>query len=96
MVVFLAMAGSIYQNLALQKVGLALPSLDKTDITNLVAGTSSLTYKDLSETEKALVKPLITDAMSSVWLLFLVAGVFSLVITPFLGVSHFPNHPVLE
>ncbi|KAJ6124924.1 hypothetical protein N7471_012241 [Penicillium samsonianum] len=85
MVVFLAMAGSIYQNLALQKVGLALPSLDKTDITNLVAGTSSLTYKDLSETEKALVKPLITDAMSSVWLLFLVAGVFSLVITPFLG-----------
>ncbi|THC91405.1 hypothetical protein EYZ11_009134 [Aspergillus tanneri] len=81
MVIFLAMAGSIYQNLALQKVTQAMPALSAADITNLVAGTSSRTYKALSESERALVTPQITEAMSNVWL-FLVAGTLSFVLTP--------------
>ncbi|KAB8069922.1 major facilitator superfamily domain-containing protein [Aspergillus leporis] len=85
MVVFLAMAGSIYQNLALQKVAQAMPALNAADITNLIAGTSSRTYKALSEGERALVTPQITDAMSNVWLFFLVAGILSFVLTPPLG-----------
>lgn len=87
MVIFLAMAGSIYQNLALQKVTQAMPSLSATEITNLVAGTSSRTYKELSESERALVTPQITEAMSNVWLFFLVAGIMSFVLTPPLWVS---------
>ncbi|KAE8423264.1 major facilitator superfamily-domain-containing protein [Aspergillus pseudocaelatus] len=85
MVIFLAMAGSIYQNLALQKVAQTMPALSAADITNLVAGTSSRAYKALSEEERALVTPQITDAMSNVWLFFLVAGILSFVLTPPLG-----------
>lgn len=81
------MAGSIYQNLALQKVAHAVPALGAADITNLVAGTSSRTYKALSESERALVTPQITEAMSNVWLFFLVAGILSFVLTPQLWVS---------
>lgn len=88
MVIFLAMAGSIYQNLALQKVTEAMPALSAADITNLIAGTSSRTYKALSESERALVTPQITEAMSNVWLFFLVAGILSFVLTPPLWVSH--------
>ncbi|KAL5356460.1 major facilitator superfamily domain-containing protein [Aspergillus floccosus] len=84
MVIFLAMAGSIYQNLALQKVTQAMPALSAAQITNLVAGTSSRTYKALSESERALVTPQITEAMSNVWLFFLVAGIMSFVLTPLL------------
>ncbi|KAJ5233193.1 Efflux pump dep3 [Penicillium chermesinum] len=84
MVIFLAMAGSIYQNLALQKVARAVPTLSVADITNLVAGTSSRAYKALSESERALVTPQITEAMSNVWLFFLVAGILSFVLAPHL------------
>lgn len=80
------MAGSIYQNLALQKVARAMPTLSAYDITNLV-GTSSRTYKALSELERILVAPKITKAMSNVWLLFLVAGILSFILTPPLWVS---------
>ncbi|CAI7590854.1 unnamed protein product [Penicillium viridicatum] len=85
MVIFLAMCGSIYQNTALQKVSQAMPKLSAADISNLVAGTSSRTYTALSESERALVAPQITDAMSNVWLFFLVAGILSFVLTPSLG-----------
>lgn len=90
MVIFLAICGSIYQNTALQKVSQAMPKLSAADISNLVAGTSSRTYKALSESERALVAPQITDAMSNVWLFFLVAGILSFVLTPPLGVSFSP------
>ncbi|KAE8314706.1 major facilitator superfamily domain-containing protein [Aspergillus transmontanensis] len=85
MVIFLTMAGSIYQNLALQKVTQAMPALGAADITNLVAGTSSRTYQALSGEERDLVTPQITDAMRNIWLLFLVAGIVSFVLTLGLG-----------
>ncbi|KAB8209760.1 major facilitator superfamily domain-containing protein [Aspergillus parasiticus] len=85
MVIFLAMAGSIYQNLALQKVAQAMPALSAANITNLVAGTSSRTYQALSGEERDLVTPQITDAMRNIWLFFLVAGIVSFVLTLGLG-----------
>ncbi|KAE8347844.1 hypothetical protein BDV24DRAFT_157322 [Aspergillus arachidicola] len=85
MVIFLAMAGSIYQNLTLQKVTQAMPALSAADITNLVAGTSSRTYQALSGEERDLVTPQITDAMKNVWWFFLVAGILSFVLTLGLG-----------
>ncbi|KAK6812865.1 hypothetical protein RU639_011340 [Aspergillus parasiticus] len=85
MVIFLAMAGSIYQNLALQKVTQAMPALSAANITNLVAGTSSRTYQALSGEERDLVTPQITDAMRNIWLFFLVAGIVSFVLTLGLG-----------
>lgn len=87
MVLFLAIAGTLYQNLSLQKIGKALPSLIAADITNLIAGTSSQTYKELLLREEDFVTLAVTDAMGNVWLFFLVAGALNLVLAMFLGVS---------
>ncbi|KUL81821.1 hypothetical protein ZTR_09062 [Talaromyces verruculosus] len=70
-VIFLAMVGSIYQNPALQKVSEAMPALSAADITKLIAGTSSQTYKALSESERALVTPEITEAIKQCVVVFL-------------------------
>ena len=90
MIIFLAMCGSIYQNIALQKVSQAIPKLSTAYVSNLVAGTISRAYKALSESERVLVAPQITDALSNVWLFFLVAGILSFVLTLPLGVSFSP------
>lgn len=57
------------------------------DITDLIIGTSSRTYKALSEEKKELVTPQITEAMSYIWLFFLVATALSFLLAPPLGVS---------
>jgi beta-lactamase regulating signal transducer with metallopeptidase domain len=87
MVTFLSAANCIYQNLALQKVSRSLPDMHAADITDLIAGTSSRTYKALSEEKKELVTPQIMDAMSYVWLFFLVAAALSFLLASPLGVS---------
>jgi beta-lactamase regulating signal transducer with metallopeptidase domain len=71
----------------MQKVSRILPDMHTADITDLIAGTSSRTYKALSEEKKELVTPQITDAMSYVWLFFLVAAALSFLLAPPLGVS---------
>lgn len=86
MTVFLAVAGTLYQNLSLRKIAPVQPNASPAQIADLIAGVNSRTYKDLSETDKGLVIPQITEAMSSLWLLFLVGGALSLVLSIFLGV----------
>lgn len=87
MVIFLSVASSIYQNLSLQKIGQVLPGLSASEITNLIAGTSSRSYQVLTDEVKELVIPQIMDAMRNVWLFFLVAATLSFLVSPFLGVS---------
>jgi hypothetical protein len=87
MVTFLAVVNCIYQNLAMRKVSQVLPEMDAAEIKDLIAGTSSQTYKALSEEMKGRVTPQITDAMSYVWLFFLVAATCSFLLSPPLGVS---------
>lgn len=87
MTVFLAISGTLYQNYSLMKIAPALPNASPAEIANLIAGTSSQTYKNLSAEAKALVIPQITDAMRNIWLFFLVGAALSFVLSGFLGVS---------
>lgn len=86
MVLFLAIAGSVYQNTALNRVLRVLPERSRAEITELIAGASSDAFKRLSESEKNVVIPQITSAMGNVWLLFIVAGALSFVASLGIGV----------
>ncbi|KAK1765886.1 major facilitator superfamily domain-containing protein [Phialemonium atrogriseum] len=85
MVLFLAISGSIFQNTAVQKIGSALPNASPAEIMQLMTGTSSAVYMDLFESDKRVVIPQITDAMSNVWFMFLVAAALSFVCSLPLG-----------
>ncbi|KAH6873340.1 major facilitator superfamily-domain-containing protein [Alternaria rosae] len=79
MVLFLAISGSLFHNIAVDRVGKALPEISPTEIGNLIAGSSSKAFQALSDEEKALVIPEIASAMTSIWAFFLVASALSLV-----------------
>jgi MFS family permease len=79
MVCFLAISGSLFHNIAVEKVGKALPEVASAEIGNLIAGSSSKAFRRLSEAEKALVIPEVASAMSSVWTFFLAAAVLSVI-----------------
>ncbi|CAN9210313.1 unnamed protein product [Alternaria alternata] len=79
MVCFLAISGSLFHNIAVEKVGKALPEVASAEIGNLIAGSSSKAFRRLSEAEKALVIPEIASAMSSVWTFFLAAAALSVI-----------------
>ncbi|WQF87797.1 Putative major facilitator superfamily, MFS transporter superfamily [Colletotrichum destructivum] len=79
MVLFLAISGSLFHNLAVDKVGKALPDVSPTEIGNLIAGSSSSAFQTLTDAEKALVIPEIANAMTSIWAFFLAAAALSVV-----------------
>nr|D2E9W8.1 RecName: Full=Efflux pump DEP3; AltName: Full=Depudecin biosynthesis cluster protein 3 [Alternaria brassicicola]ACZ57546.1 predicted MFS transporter [Alternaria brassicicola] len=79
MVLFLAISGSLFHNVAVDKVGKALPDVSHTEIANLIAGSSSKAFQALSDTEKALVIPEIASAMTTIWAFFLAAAALSVV-----------------
>ncbi|KAI1132338.1 major facilitator superfamily-domain-containing protein [Nemania abortiva] len=81
MVLFLAIAGSMFHNLAVQNVGAVLPDVAQSDIGDLIAGTSSATFQMLSDADKAAVVPQIADALTGVWIFFLAAAALSFVFT---------------
>ncbi|KAF4336889.1 ABC transporter [Fusarium beomiforme] len=91
MVLFLAISGSLFHNIAVDKVGKALPTASEADIGNLIAGTSSAVFRALSENEKALVIPEIANAMRGIWAFFMTAAALSFVcacplVVPFFGI----------
>ncbi|KAH7246518.1 major facilitator superfamily-domain-containing protein [Fusarium tricinctum] len=79
MVLFLAISGSLFHNVAVEKVGIALPGTSEAEIGTLIAGISSTAFKALSEDDKALVIIEITSAMKSIWAFFMAAAAFSFV-----------------
>ncbi|RYC62530.1 hypothetical protein CHU98_g3697 [Xylaria longipes] len=81
MVLFLAIAGSMFHNLAVQKVGAVLPDVAQSDIGDLIAGTSSATFQMLSDADKAAVVPQIANALTGVWIFFLAAAALSFMFT---------------
>lgn len=79
MVLFLAISGSLFHNIAVDKVGEALPDVSEMEIGNLIAGSSSKAFQALSETEQALIIPEIASAMKTIWAFFLAAAALSVV-----------------
>ena len=87
MVLFLSISGTLYQNIAMKKVAQALVRTSDVEIVDLIAGTHSRAYQSLSENEKAIVIPEVTDAMRSVWFLFVTGATVSFLLSLFLSVS---------
>ncbi|KAI4608723.1 Efflux pump dep3 [Alternaria sp. BMP 0032] len=79
MVLFLAISGNLFHNVAVDKVGKSLPDVSPMEIGNLIAGSSSKAFQALSDEEKALVIPEIASAMTSIWAFFLAAAALSVV-----------------
>jgi hypothetical protein len=79
MVLFLAISGSLFHNVAVEKVGNALPGTSEAEIGTLIAGTSSAAFKALANNDKTLVIPEIASAMKSIWAFFMAAAAFSVV-----------------
>jgi hypothetical protein len=79
MVLFLAISGNLFHNVATDKVSRALPEVSSAEIGNLIAGSSGEAFQALSDAEKPLVIPAIASAMTSVWAFFLAAAALSVV-----------------
>ncbi|KAI4959254.1 Efflux pump dep3 [Alternaria arbusti] len=79
MVLFLAISGSLFHNVAVDRVSRILPDVSPTEIGNLIAGSSSKAFQALSDEEKNLIVPEIASAMTSIWAFFLAAAALSVV-----------------
>ncbi|KAM5354625.1 hypothetical protein ACJ41O_001272 [Fusarium nematophilum] len=77
MVLFLSMSGTVFHNTAVQEVGNSLPEASAEEVAQLVAGTSSSMFRNLSAQDKTTVVKSVTSAMSNAWLLFVVAAALS-------------------
>lgn len=87
MVLFLSVAGSIFQNIAIHKISQVLIEAPISQITQLIAGTKSPSYLALSGEDQALVIPEITDSMQKIWVFFTAAAGLSFILSLPLAVS---------
>ena len=86
-VFILAMAGTVYQNLAIERIATVLTNADSTDLELIVAGTSNSVFQSLPEDTRNKVIVEIASSMSGVWGILMAVGALSFVMSCFLGVS---------
>ncbi|KAJ6142756.1 hypothetical protein N7471_002209 [Penicillium samsonianum] len=82
---FLAIMGTSYQNLVIEKIHKLLPNASDVDVRQFIAGTSSSLSASLTSAQSAAVIDAIVIAMRSVWILLAVAGGICVVLSLFLG-----------
>ncbi|OOQ83528.1 putative polyketide synthase [Penicillium brasilianum] len=82
---FLAIMGTSYQNLVIEKIHSILPNASDTDVRQFIAGTSSSLSASLTSAQSADVVNAIVAAMRSVWILLAVAGGICVILSLFLG-----------
>jgi hypothetical protein len=92
MVLFLAIAGPLFQNIALEKIMRVLPNTAASEIVQLMAGTKSPAYLRLSLEEQSLVVPEVTASMKTIWIFFTVAAAISFLLSLPLLVRGFPSY----
>jgi hypothetical protein len=83
----LALAGTIYQNIAIKKIAPILPGSSESDVASVIAGTSNHAFQSLPENIRTTVVAQITSSMSSVWALLIGGMALSFILSFFLGVS---------
>ena len=88
-VVFLAVAGTVYQNTAIKNILTVIPDSSMEDIFNVIAGTSNPAFTALEKVVQTEVIAQIVKAMSGVWALLIAGMALSFVLSLFLGVSCF-------
>lgn len=87
-VFILALAGAVYQNLAVERVRPILSGLSAADLSQVIAGTSNHIFQSLDPDLRAEVVDKITNAMSGVWAILTGVGGLSFAMSLFLGVSY--------
>lgn len=87
-VVFLAVAGTIYQNIAIKNVKRALPSASESDAVLVTVGTSNPVFERLAINDRTRVIAEIISAMSNVWALLIAGMALSFILSLFLGVGY--------
>ncbi|KAJ5374198.1 efflux pump antibiotic resistance protein [Penicillium concentricum] len=83
--VFLAVMGTVYNNGAILKVQAVLPDATKAGVLEALTGTTSVIFDSLDEAVRSDVIGAIIEAMKPVWLILVVAGALSFVLSFFLG-----------
>lgn len=87
-VVFLAVAGTVYQNTAIKNIMSSVPGTSMDEVFKIIAGTSNPAFTALPPDVQTEVVAQIVKSMSGVWALLIAGMALSFVLSLFLGVSH--------
>ena len=87
-VVFLAVAGTIFQNIAIKNVRNALPGVSESDAVLITVGTSNPVFERLATNDRSRAIAEIVSAMSNVWALLMAGMALSFVLSLFLSVGY--------
>lgn len=87
-VVFLAMAGTIFQNIAVENVRRALPGASESDAVLITVGTSNPVFERLALEDRIRAIAEIVSAMSNVWALLMAGMALSFILSLFLSVGY--------
>lgn len=85
--VFLSMAGAIFQNMAFLACRPILSDRPEAAVRQLISGSSFGSFSTLAEDERFQVADTIVAAISYIWAILMVAGALSLVLACFPEVS---------
>ncbi|EED18132.1 efflux pump antibiotic resistance protein, putative [Talaromyces stipitatus ATCC 10500] len=83
-VFILALAGTVYQNLALKRLTPLLAGRSAADVSQVIAGTSNSVFKSLDPNLQTKVVDEITKSMSVVWAILIGVGALCLILSLFL------------
>ncbi|KAH8698990.1 putative efflux pump antibiotic resistance protein [Talaromyces proteolyticus] len=83
-VFILAVAGTVYQNLALKRLTPLLADLSAADVSQVIAGTSNSVFKSLDPSLQSKVVNEITKSMSAVWAVLIGVGALCFILSLFL------------
>ena len=81
------MAGTVYQNIAIEKVRPVLAGAPETDVAAVIAGTSNPVFQALREDIRTKVVAEISSAMSNVWAVLIAGMALSFILSCFLGLG---------
>lgn len=87
-VIFLAIAGTVYQNIAIEKVRRVLTGASEADAVLVTVGTSNPVFEKLAINDRTRVIAEIVSAMGNVWALLMAGMALSFILSLFLGVGH--------
>lgn len=87
-VVFLAVAGTIFQNIAIKNVRNALPGVSGSDAVLITVGTSNPVFERLTTNDRSRAITEIVSAMSNVWALLMAGMALSFILSLFLSVGY--------
>lgn len=87
-VVSLAIAGAVFQNEAFRKVVSVLPNVDRGSLREAITGTNSAYFDTLSNSDRDQLLSGVVSALSSVYVVVIVAGAVTVLVAFLLPVGH--------